>query len=251
MNERSQKLLALTLISQSSLLLMLLVSHFCKNSYELSLIADVVIVMFEIIVPIEILRILKIPCQQLNIYAYNIDLIVDLALPPYGKKGIRPDFRGLFQELRSFIKVSVVTLIPYIFCYWAWMSFLAFKDQSPLTISLSWPPQMIYLVITQIFAIALPEEIFYRGFMQGALLRIFPNRTFIFGAPVGLAVVLTNLGFALGHVLVSLSPIRMLTFFPGLIFSYLVYKNRSIVGATLYHAACNILGQILYLSFTY
>jgi membrane protease YdiL (CAAX protease family) len=85
--------------------------------------------------------------------------------------------------------------------------------------------------------------------LQSAFLHKWPNRSYFFGLPIGRAIIFSNMIFALAHVVSSHSPVRLLTFFPGLIFAYLVYKNKSLLSAILFHAACNLLGQILYASF--
>ncbi len=103
-------------------------------------------------------------------------------------------------------------------------------------------------ILTQLIVIGLPEELFYRGFLQGVFVRTWVPKTFILGLPVGRAIMLTNVIFAFAHVVGGFSPVRLLTFFPGLLFSWLVFKRHNLLSAIIFHAACNILGQILYAS---
>lgn len=101
-------------------------------------------------------------------------------------------------------------------------------------------PNPTIFIVTQIFLVALPEEFFYRGFVQGLLrknYRIIP------------AILITSGIFAISHLLASHNLQDLFTFFPGMLFSWLVYRSGSIVGATLFHAACNILGALLYWGF--
>lgn len=229
-------------------MLLLFLSYVFRGIPNSSLIFGIIIILYETALPIEILRYLGMSARSLNIYAHNIDTIIDLALPPYGNQKNRPHFSAIGHELLVLAKTMALIFLPYIACYWLYYSWLANSKGVDLVFSFNMPPALLYEIMLQVFVVAVPEEIFYRGFLQGALLQRWPNRKFIAGMPVGFAVLVTNSIFAFGHVAVSLSPIRLLTFFPGLIFSYLVYKNKSLLSAILFHAACNILGQILYAS---
>lgn len=249
MTAKKDRVLAFALAAAAILLVLLTAAFYCRNLTNASLIFGIVIIFFEIAVPIEILKFFKIPARDFNIYAHNIDTVIDLAFPPYGPRKIRPDFLGMGKELWFFAKTSVLVFLPYVLFYWAFWQMLAIRDSAKLVFSLNFPPQIFFEIITQIFVVALPEELFYRGFLQSAFLRKWPNRFQIFGVPAGGAIVLVNIIFALGHFVGSFSPTRLLTFFPGLIFSYFVYKNKSLLSAILFHAACNILSQILYASF--
>jgi membrane protease YdiL (CAAX protease family) len=240
----------LAAITSSILLLgLLLVSYFLRGLGVLSSFINIGIIIFEVTVPFEVLRRYQISAKDYNIYAHKIDTILDLALPPFSPKRIKPDFISLREELWVFLKVSFLVFSAYIFFYWAFGELKAASQNTELLVSLNFPPMVLYEILIQVFVAGIPEEIFYRGFLQSAFLRRWPNRTTIFGLPCGFAILLTNFIFALGHVASTLNPTRMLTFFPGLIFSYFVYKNKSLVAAVLFHASCNILGQILAGSF--
>src|SRR5262249_25131897 len=157
-----------------------------------------------------------------------IDTIIDIIFPPYGITKLTPDIPGILAELKHFLITSIVVFVPYIFGYWAFFHLLAINEDSSLIIAFNVPPQLWYEIIVQIFVVATPEELFYRGFLQSALLKKWPNRTYIYFLPVGFAIIITNIFFALGHLVTTWSAPRILTFFPGLIFSYLVYKNKSL-----------------------
>jgi membrane protease YdiL (CAAX protease family) len=239
MTIKSDKIFYCALLSAAIILVMLAAAYFCRSITHASLIFTIAIILFEIVVPIEILRYFKIKAKDFNIYAHNIDTLIDLCLPPYGIKKVHPDFIAIAHEVLIFAKVSLFVLAPYIILYWAFFKLHALAMGVHLVLSINFPPQIFYEVITQIFVVALPEELFYRGFLQSALLKKWPHQKFLG----------TNIIFALGHVVSSWSFERLLTFFPGIIFSYLVYKNKSILSAILFHATCNIIGQILYSSF--
>jgi hypothetical protein len=99
-------------------------------------------------------------------------------------------------------------------------------------------------VVGFVLLVALPEEAFYRGYMQTRLDAVFTKRVRILGAEVGWALPITAAFFALGH-LVEPRPDKLGTFFPGLVFGWLRARTGSIGGAVIFHAACNIWAEIL------
>lgn len=61
-------------------------------------------------------------------------------------------------------------------------------------------PDPLDEVATQVVAIALPEEMFYRGYLQSELERRWPPTRSWLGGRLGLALVVTSAIFALGHL---------------------------------------------------
>jgi uncharacterized protein len=92
----------------------------------------------------------------------------------------------------------------------------------------------------QLFAIALPEELFYRGYLQSALDRAMPARLKVFGAEVGPGLLLASAIFAVGHLLTTPNPSRLSVFFPSLLFGWLRSRTGGIGAPVLFHAACNL-----------
>lgn len=111
------------------------------------------------------------------------------------------------------------------------------------------PPEFLGQAVTQVFAIALPEEMFYRGYLQSQLTRVWPPRRRVFGGSLGPDVWVTSLVFAVGHVLTIPSAARLSVFFPSLIFGWLRSRTGGIGASVLFHALCNLL--TLYLSHGY
>lgn len=101
-------------------------------------------------------------------------------------------------------------------------------------------------ILTQLFFIALPEEYFYRGYLQTRLKQALAARDTKpwMGRPAT-AIVLTSLLFGLGHLLVpvagSLWLSRMSVFFPSLLFGWLRERTGTIVAPMVYHAGCNLM----------
>jgi membrane protease YdiL (CAAX protease family) len=80
-------------------------------------------------------------------------------------------------------------------------------------------------------AAAFIEETFYRGWLQTLCTRRWGP---------WVAVPLSSLLFALSHLFVAPSWLRLATFFPGLVMGALRYRNGSIQPAIIYHAVCNV-----------
>jgi len=100
-------------------------------------------------------------------------------------------------------------------------------------------------VAVELFAIALPEEVFHRGYLMSALEERWPPKRRILGAPLGLAAVLASLLFAIGHLVGMAELARLATFFPSLVFSWLWRRSGSLWAPALFHAASNLLMAVL------
>ncbi len=97
----------------------------------------------------------------------------------------------------------------------------------------------------QLLIIALPEEAFYRGYLQSRLDEAFPSRVTVLGAPVGLALLATSIIFALGHFATIREPARLAVFFPSLAFGWLRCRTRGIGASVAFHALCNVFSALL------
>ena len=112
------------------------------------------------------------------------------------------------------------------------------------------PDDLALRILTQVLVVALPEELFYRGFMQTAWSKSAAGgRTVrVLGAELGPGFLRTQLLFALGH-LVVLQPWRLGTFFPGLLFGWLRARTGNLAAPVLFHALSNLLMMTLEASF--
>jgi membrane protease YdiL (CAAX protease family) len=97
----------------------------------------------------------------------------------------------------------------------------------------------------QLIVVALPEELFFRGFLLGLLEKRFPPKRRILGGGVGLALVISAAMFALIHLPKDGDPRALATFFPGLLFGWMRSSTGSIMASTLTHAGSNILIRFL------
>ncbi len=100
----------------------------------------------------------------------------------------------------------------------------------------------------QIFAIALPEEFFFRGYLQTRLKQKFSGTFSLFGSSmltVPIAVPLTSLIFAASHSFIAFQWWHFAIFFPSLAFGWLREKTQGLVAPILFHATCNTLMVVL------
>lgn len=100
-------------------------------------------------------------------------------------------------------------------------------------------------IFGQLIIIALPEEAFYRGYLQSRLDDVWAPRVRILGAQVGLGLVVTSVIFALGHVATIHQPARLAVFFPSLVFGWLRARTGGIGASLTFHALCNVFSEAL------
>jgi CAAX protease family protein len=97
----------------------------------------------------------------------------------------------------------------------------------------------------QLLVIALPEEAFYRGYLQSALDEVYEPRWRVFGAKVGPGLLLTSALFALGHLCTEFNAARLAVFFPSLVFGYLRARTGGVGAGLVFHAICNLFASYL------
>ncbi|AKQ67359.1 CAAX amino terminal protease family protein [Myxococcus hansupus] len=110
------------------------------------------------------------------------------------------------------------------------------------------PPRFGEWVVDQLLVVALPEEFFYRGYLQTRLRDAWPQGRKFLGGRLGPAFWLTALLFALGHLAIF-QAWRLSVFFPALIFGWMRERTGTVIGAALFHAACNLFVRFLEVSF--
>jgi hypothetical protein len=110
------------------------------------------------------------------------------------------------------------------------------------------PPSFALLAANQVLVIALPEEMFFRGYLLGRLEERWPPGHRFLGAPVGRALLVSAGLFALGHFLVDFNLQRLSVFFPALVFGWMRARTGSVASGVAYHALCNLLAEVLHTS---
>lgn len=107
------------------------------------------------------------------------------------------------------------------------------------------PASIFDEVAGQLVVIALPEEAFFRGYLQTSLDRALRPRWRIFGADLGPGWLLAAAIFAVGHVLTIRHPERLAVFFPALLFGWLRARTGGVGAGVLFHALCNLFSAAL------
>ncbi len=241
-------LLSLALLSYVVLLLGLGLNFALELlSQPVAIIIALAVVYAELSIPLQLLRRFKLNPLDFNIYAFHIEGILDRLLGIKNKE--KPLWSAIGHELWWSVRLCLVIFIPYIALYYGFYWLKAEYLSQRLLFSFNLPPRLWQEIASQLLVVALPEELYYRGFLQGVFLKKWPARFFVVGLPLGRAIILTNILFATAHLMNGFSPFRLLTFFPGLVFSWIVFKRKNLLSAIIFHAACNLLGQILYHSF--
>lgn len=104
-------------------------------------------------------------------------------------------------------------------------------------------PGLLWLLswlFSQLLVVALPEEMFFRGYVLGRLRGCFAPQHKLLGVPFGIAHVLSAALFALIHLVILPSPARLLVFFPALLFAWLAERSRGVFAPAAHHALANV-----------
>lgn len=120
----------------------------------------------------------------------------------------------------------------------------AAADDVPYLAHRSWF-WLLNLILVQLLLVALPEEVFYRGYLQTRLDAIFPKTRRLFGVEIHPASLFwTSVLFGVGHFFVIPHPQRLAVFFPSLLFGWLRAAGGGVAAGILYHAGCNLLVEL-------
>lgn len=205
---------------------------------------------------------------------FTFAAILQLYLPLWraGKLDRDYDFVGLHmktwrQDMKIVLILCAITFPPFIIGHhiymtqahdWVaalgldqWARFIPRRqlDITPPTDIYAWGAAIwwiLQITATHSLGVALPEETFYRGYLQPRLEHRWPAVRRFFGVPLGRAALIAAALFALGHFLGEWNPLRLGPFFPALIFAWQRNATGSIFGAIAYHALCNIIGEVLF-----
>jgi membrane protease YdiL (CAAX protease family) len=147
--------------------------------------------------------------------------------------------RSVGTSLAWALAFAAITFIPFFF---GWRTFWHARGTFGLHVQ-AW--ETINEIFGQLVIIALPEEAFYRGYLQSRLDEALPGRIRVFGAQVGPALIVSSVIFALGHYATIREPARLAVFFPSLVFGWLRARTKGIGASVAFHASCNIFSELL------
>jgi membrane protease YdiL (CAAX protease family) len=100
-------------------------------------------------------------------------------------------------------------------------------------------------LLGQLLVIALPEEAFYRGYLQSALDEVWRPRWRVLGADLGPGLLVASALFAAGHLCTEFNAGRLAVFFPALVFGWLRSRTRGVGAGIVFHALCNLFASYL------
>jgi len=147
--------------------------------------------------------------------------------------------RSIASSLAWALAFAAITFVPFFF---GWRTFWHAKGTFGLHVQ-AW--DTLNEVFGQLVIIALPEEAFYRGYLQSRLDEALPGRVRVLGATIGPALIVSSVIFALGHFATIREPARLAVFFPSLAFGWLRARTGGIGASITFHATCNVFSELL------
>jgi hypothetical protein len=137
------------------------------------------------------------------------------------------------------VAFAIVLFVPFFFGWKLWWHARGAFVFHPR------PWDLVNQVFGQIVIIALPEEAFYRGYLQSRLDDAWPPSWKIAGARIGPSLLVASAIFAVGHFATIRDPARLAVFFPALVFGWLRARTGGIGASCAFHAMCNIFSDAL------
>ena len=161
-------------------------------------------------------------------------------LATYGRGAhFRP--RPFAKDIGLALLIGAVTFPPFAIGHHYWQQYFGAGGYR-FTV----PPDIVSTLWKNTFLIALPEEMFYRGFLEHRLDKLWPTKHHVWIIPLSRTVFLASALFALGHFLGEYNPARLGPFFPAFVFSGLTRKSNCVAGAVLYHGMSNAFSALLF-----
>lgn len=156
-----------------------------------------------------------------------------------GKIDRRRLARAVLVSIAWAAALSLLVFVPF---YFGWKAY--WRPQGTFALRVV-PLELANEAFGQLVIIALPEEAFYRGYLQSRLDAAFPRKINVLGAPVGLSLLVTSVLFAAGHYATIREPARLAVFFPSLLFGWLRARAGAIGPGVAFHASCNVFSELL------
>jgi len=136
---------------------------------------------------------------------------------------------------RSLLTVSLIVLPIFGAAYLLYQGWWRGAVIAP-----SLPERWGAMVAYQLLYVGFPEELFFRGYLQQRFDDAFGRPRRLWGASWGPGLLLANVCFAGGHLLVTGDVSRLNVFFPGLLFGWLQARTGAVIAPILFHGLCNI-----------
>ena len=154
-------------------------------------------------------------------------------------RAIRGALPSALKELGVAIGVAAVVFPLYAIGFHAW-------NEPTNGFALALPPSIASFILAQLVLVALPEEAFFRGFLQTALSDLTKKRHRVLGVELSVGAWVGQAAlFALVHLMVEPHPARLAVFFPALLFGWTRAWRGGIGAALALHAMSNLYSEIL------
>ena len=115
-------------------------------------------------------------------------------------------------------------------------------------VTCSLPPRFLLLALSQLVVVAIPEELFFRGYLMERLEQVWPPRRPARG-PGGPGADRVERAVRARPPAVIPNPQRLAVFFPALLFGWMRARTGSIAAGATFHALCNVVSDVLHTSY--
>jgi len=154
-------------------------------------------------------------------------------------RALRAAARPAAVELGVAAGIAMLVFPVYAVGFYWW-------QQPEGSFSMTLPPNVASFVLAQLVVVALPEEAFFRGYLQTALSDLGNNRLRLLGVLLAPGALLLQASlFAAIHFMVQPHPARLAVFFPALLFGWVRAWRGGIGAALTLHAMSNLYSEIL------
>ena len=152
------------------------------------------------------------------------------------------DWKSWMSAFKLNANMNILLWMFFIPLYHIWHAELApfIFDWKPHHFKGVVPDQLWMIALYHFFFVAIPEEFFYRGYIQTRFNEICHQNWTVFGVKMGPSALWTGLLFSFGHSIVLFQWWHFAIFFPSLIFSWMREKSSSVLPGAMFHACCNI-----------
>ena len=146
------------------------------------------------------------------------------------------------QDAKTALKavglVSLIVLPPVFLGLWL----LGHVGLSiPLRPTLGQRNDWISWLFYQFLYVAVAEEVFFRGYIQANVMRLFAGQRWASTrVRNGMVLLISAACFALAHVAVQGRAVSLLTFLPGLLLAWLFIRTRSLLASIVFHGLANV-----------
>jgi membrane protease YdiL (CAAX protease family) len=169
-------------------------------------------------------------------------LIAAAIIPAVIQKRNLPEFGFSFGRIRNSLVILGWTCVVVFPVFFAGLLLLkSFGLSLPLQPTMPQGQNLISWILYQFLYVAVAEEVFFRGYVQGNMLRLVsaeePRQ---YDMQKWIVITLSAVCFATAHVIIGGHIIFVLTFVPGLILGWLYIRSGSLLAPVLFHGLANI-----------